>query len=102
MVGGVAIFCRNDWKIKIYDSATNFECLWCSVFGENLEYYIAAVYNEADLIDYLVDTCERIMLSDPNVRIIIGGDVNKLNVTELIIQHSLQKMVKSSTRGERI
>ena len=60
--GGVAIFCRNDWKIKIYDSGTDFECLWCSVFAENSEYYIAAVYNppdpvynETDLIDYLVD-----------------------------------------------
>jgi hypothetical protein len=107
--GGVAIFCRNDWKIKIYDSGTDFECLWCSVFAENSEYYIAAVYNppdpvynETDLIDYLVDTCERIMSSDPNARIIIGGDINKLNVTELITQHSLQQMVKSPTRGERI
>ena len=107
--GGVAIFCRNDWKIIIYDSArSDFECLWCSVFAENSEYYIAAVYNppdpvynEADLIDYLVDTCERIMLSDPNARIIIGGDVNKLNITELITQHSLQQMVKSPTRSER-
>ena len=109
MGGGVAIFCRNDWKIKIYDSETDFECLWCSVFAENSEYYIAAVYNppdpvynETDLIDYLVDTCERIMSSDPNARIIIGGDINKLNVTELITQHSLQQMVKSPTRGERI
>ena len=40
--------------------------------------------------------------SDPNARIIIGGDINKLNVTELITQHSLQQMVKSPTRGERI
>ena len=46
--GGVAIFCRNDWKNKIYDSGTDFECLWCSVFAENLEYYIAAIYNPPD------------------------------------------------------
>ena len=43
-----------------------------------------------------------IMSSDPNTRIIIGGDINKHNVTELITQHSLQQMVKSPTRGERI
>ena len=50
----------------------------------------------------MVDTCERIMLSDPNARIIIGRDVNKLNITELITQHPLQQMVKSPTRSERI
>ena len=107
--GSVAIFCRNDWKIQIYDSGTDFECLWCNVSSENSEYFIAAVYNppdpiynEADLIEYLMDTCEKIMSSDPNARIIIGGDINKLNVMELIVQHSLQQMVKLPTRGERV
>ena len=109
MGGGVAILCKNDWTIKIYHSATDFECLWCSDFVENSDYFIEAVYNppnptynEPDVFDYLTNTCEKIISSDPNARIIIGGDINKLNVTKLIAQHSLQQMVKSPTRGEQI
>lgn len=107
--GGVAIICRSDWKIKIYKFGNDLECLWCKVITPNSEYYIAAVYHppnpvydEMDLLDYMSNTCEQIQISDPNAKIIIAGDINRLNIKDLIIHHSLQQMVKSATRGQRI
>ncbi len=76
--GGVAILCRNDWKINKLDfNNTVFECLWCEIhIKNNNKYYVAAIYNppdptypEPDLLDHLSESCEQILLSDPGARI---------------------------------
>ena len=72
------------------------------------KYYVAAIYNplyptclvEPDLLDYLSDCCEQILISDPGARIIIAGDVNHLRISEFSIQHNLEQLVKKPTRGQ--
>ena len=54
-------------------------------------------YEAKDLTDYLIDSCEQILLRDPNMKIIIAGDINKLNIHELLSQQSLIQMVKTPT-----
>ena len=108
-VGGVAILCRKDWKINKLDyNDTVFECLWCKIqVKEKNKYYVAAIYNppnptylEPDLLDYLSDCCEQILISDPGARIIIAGDVNHLRISEFSRQHNLEQLVKKPTRGQ--
>ena len=42
--GGVAILCRNDWKVKITDSRNPFECLWCTIETPNsLFLYVGSI-----------------------------------------------------------
>ena len=102
---GVSIFCRNDWISISYD----FECLWCEIITVNSEYHVAVVYHppnpayaDVELLDHLSDTCEQILSSKPNVRIIIAGDIYHLNVRDLRSQHNLAQMVRKVTRGHRV
>ena len=59
-------------------------------------------YKDEDLTDYLIDLCEQILLHDPNIKIIIAGDISKLNIHELLSQQSLIQMVKTPTRCNNI
>ncbi len=106
--GGVAILCRNNWKINNLDfNNTVFECLWCEIhINKYNKYYVAAIYNppdptypEPDLLDHLSESCEQILLSDPGARIIIAGDINHLKITDFTRQHNLDQLVKKFTRG---
>ena len=94
--GGVAILCRNDWKIMNVDLDNNFECIWCEIQTMNSSYSVAVeyhppdpTYNESDLLDFLSDYCEKTLSSQPNAKIIIAGDVNRLRVHDFCIQHNL-------------
>ena len=79
-----------------------------SVYG--LKYllgYLAAVYhppepqyNADNLIDFLANTCNDILVSDPNSKLIICGDLNQLRYKDLLLQNSLFQMVRSPTRQD--
>ena len=80
--GGVALICRNDWKIKCLEFENDFECLWSEVFTTNSKYFIASLYHppdtlfvESDLLAHLTETCELILATEPNARIIITGKI---------------------------
>ena len=108
--GGVAILCRNDWRMEnILDVENMFECLWVKIITKNSMFSVAAIYHPPDysydakdLVEYLIDSCEQILLRDPNMNIIIAGDINKLNIHDLLSQQSLIQMVKSPTRCNNI
>jgi len=107
--GGVAIICRDDWKIKCLELENDFECLWSEVFTTNSKYFIASLYHppdpvyaDSDLLAHLTETCELIFAGEPNARIIIAGDINHLNIRDLISQHNLKRLVTKSTRGDKI
>ena len=92
--GGVALICRNDWKIKRLEFENDFECLWSEVFTTNSKYFIASLYHppdpvyaESDILAHLTETCE---LIEPNARIIIAGDINHLNIRDIMFQHNLK------------
>ena len=109
--GGVAILCRNDWRMEIIPEAENiFECIWMKIMTKNSTFSVASIYHPPsdysydakDFIDYLIDSCERILLRDPNMNIIIAGDINKLNIYDLLSQQALTQMVKAPTRCNNI
>jgi hypothetical protein len=60
------------------------------------------IYNESDLLDFLSEYCEKILLLQPNAKIIIAGDVNQLRVYDFCVQHNLGQVVRKPTRGARI
>ena len=43
--GGVAINCRNDWKVKVLNVTDRlvFESVWCKIATTNSEYYAARI-----------------------------------------------------------
>ena len=99
--GEVVIFCRNDWKIKRLDLQNDLERLWCEIITVNSEYHVAVVYHHpnppnVELLDHLSDSCEQILSSKPNERIIIVGDINQLTVQDLMSQHNLAQMYEKS------
>jgi exonuclease III len=110
--GGVAILCRNDWRMEnvILEVENMFECIWMKIMIKNSVFSVAAIYHPQgdysydakDLIDYLIDSCEQISLRDPNMNIIIAADINKLNIHDLLSQQSLIQMVKTTTRCNNI
>ncbi len=59
-------------------------------------------YNADDLIDFLTESCEQLLSTLPNTKLIIAGDLNKLNICSLLNQLSLFQMVKTPTRGANI
>ncbi len=86
-----------------------FECLWVKITTENSSFNVAAVYhppdhtyNADDLIEFVMDSCEQLLSENPNTKIIITGDINRLNIRDLLNQLSFAQLVKSSTRGNNI
>ena len=108
--GGVAVICRNDWKLeRLHGFQNPYECLWAKISTPNSEYYVAAVYHppsseylSGDFPDFLIDAVERLLSSTPNARLIIAGDVNQLDLNCLLNQHSLAQIVKIPTRDRTL
>ena len=106
---GVAIICRNDWKCKLLNFQNNLECIWCEIKTANIKYYAASlyhppepVYEEGELLTNLSEGIEQILQWESNARIIIAGDVNMLNINDIICQHNMEQMVKKPTRGQKV
>ena len=78
--GGVAIVCRNDRKMEPLPNLINdFECLWGKITSPNCMFYVATIYhppdhtyNPDDLIEFLSDSCEQLLLTARNTKIIIA------------------------------
>ena len=70
--------------------------MWVSVC-----YQPDPIYEATDLLEFLSDSCDQILLDDPIANIIIAGDINKLNIQELIHHYCLHQIVKASTRETR-
>ena len=109
--GGVAVICRKDWKIKAINAngQFEFETLWCKITTPNSEFFAASVYHPpdpiyepADLLNFLSETCDQILHDDPNAKIVIAGDINQLQTKDPRQQHGLHQMVKVPTRRDKI
>jgi hypothetical protein len=78
--GGVAVLCRNDWKIQeISNLCSEFECLWTKIETLISQFFLATVYlppnseyHQHDLIEFLIDSCEGLLLTNPNSKLIIA------------------------------
>ena len=62
-----------------------FECIWVKIITKNSVFNVATIYHplrdcgykDKDLTDYLIDSCEQILLRDLNMKIIFTEDINK-------------------------
>ena len=75
----------------------------------NQDYFVASVYHpptfdyhETAFIDFLVNSCESILTTSPNARLIIAGDINKLDLKSLTQQSGLSQLVKTPTKNDSI
>ena len=93
--GGVAIACRNDWKIKrihIPSNNNNFECLWSEIRPTSTQVIYSGVvyhppdpvYNPDELTGHLSDGLEYLMTNNPGCRVILAGDINQLKLNTLM------------------
>ena len=107
--GGVCILCRNDWKMERLELSSNaYECLWakitCGIGGQpfwvaSLYHPPQSTYDETGLIEFLINSCDEILSSSPGAEIIIAGDLNQLNLQNIMLHTDLSQMVKVPTRG---
>ena len=103
---GVAVFSRHDWKLEILEEFSNpYECLWTKITTSNSIFYLSAIYHPPspeyhpdDLLDFLMDSCERLLSLAPNAKLIIAGDINQLAIKTLLNYHSLVQIVNLQTR----
>ena len=84
-------------------------CAWVKISTTNQGYFVASVYHpptfdyyETGFIEFLINSCESILATSPNARLIIAGDINKLDLKFLTQQSGLLQLVKTSTRNDSI
>lgn len=101
--GGGVVICRNDWKLKCFNIVHHLECIWCEIIIVNT--VSAAVYHPSDpvypdveFVDHVSERCEQVLSLDPNGEIVIAGNINQLNIKDLISQHVLYQTVKREQR----
>ena len=97
---GVAILCRDDWKVKNLDFDNNLECVWCEIVTLNTKYYVASVYHppdpiypETELLNHLSETIEQILYPVPNARIIIGYNYSCIGHRIKNLFYSFRQMI---------
>ena len=59
-------------------------------------------YNETDLIDYLQDITDDFLHENPDGVVVLGGDLNKLNIDILATKLRFDASVNFPTRGNHI
>lgn len=113
--GGVCLYVKNSINSKelkdLEDPSRNTEVLWSELKPRRLlrgfsRIIIGVVYHppSADdnyMINYLLDTLGKIECSYPNAGIIITGDFNRLDISQIINHYNLKQLVNFPTRGER-
>ena len=111
--GGVALFISDNIPFKRRQDLENpaFECMWVWLRPHRLQRPIsviitAVVYCPPDksaqdwrnLVTYLSDAIEIIRFRYPDCGIVILGDFNGLDTSDLLSSHGLKKLVSNPTR----
>ena len=112
--GGACMYIRNTGKFEVlrdFEDPDSAEVLWVKIFPQRLPrgyscVVIGVLYHppSADdnhLINYLMHSLSRVECSIPNAGVILAGDFNRADVSQLLTQFRLSQMVKFETRGER-
>lgn len=113
--GGVCIYIKNSISFENLiqlEDPNGIEVLWCKLNPCRLPrgfscLIVGVVYhppsaNTEYMINHLLETMEKIESYFPNAGIIITGDFNRLDISQLVSHYNLKQLVKFSTRGERI
>ena len=112
--GGVCMYVKSTIPFSIleeYEKDNHIEVLWCNLRPKRLprgfsHLIVGTLYHppaadDVQMTNYLIDTLSKIESSMPNAAIILAGDFNRLNITQLTSQFRLKQLVKFYTRGER-
>ena len=93
----------------MYVATSTNVCAWVKISTTNQGYFVPSVYHpptfdyyETGFIEFLINSCESILATSPNARLIIAGDINKLDLKFLTQQSGLSQLVKTPTRNDSI
>lgn len=115
--GGVCAFASNKIPCKRRSDLENpeYECMWLWLRPYRLPrplsgILVAVLYcppdtcasKQRDFVQYLIETTDGVRDVFPDCRLVILGDYNNLDVSDLLNQHNLDQVVKDSTRGSAI
>ena len=115
--GGVCVFIADNIPCKRRTDLedTSHECLWLWICPHRLPrpysgILLGAVYNppgrsmqeQRNLSDFIVQTLDSIRNSSPNCAVIILGDFNDLDFSDIVSCHNLKQVVQCPTRGNNI
>ena len=111
--GGVALFISDNIPFKRRQDLENpaFECMWVWLRPHRLQRPLsgiitAVVYcrpdksaqDRRDLVTYLSDTIDIILFRCPDYGIVIIGDFNGRDTSDLLSSHGLKQLVSNTTR----
>ena len=110
--GGVALFIRSDYSVSNYappNDNRSYELLWTEISTGNSHIFLGAlyhpptpIYSTKDFTKFIDDSVEAILTSHPSSIVIIAGDMNGLDVPDLMTKTGLTDLVKVPTRGPNI
>ena len=109
--GGVAIYVSERYNASVYSNFNHpcldsFEIIWVKIHTNNSLAFVGALYHPprptydvSDLLDFIERAIEHISNDSPEALIIVGGDVNQLPETDLLVRTGLASIVHQPTRG---
>jgi hypothetical protein len=112
--GGVAVYARSELSISeivFANDVRDFELLWTKISAAAVQRitFVGAlyhppkpIYNTNLLMDYIESTVEHLVSDAPGSLVILAGDLNSLNLTELQERTGLTDLVSEPTRGPNI
>jgi Reverse transcriptase (RNA-dependent DNA polymerase) len=110
--GGVAILVRDEFpatEFNVAEDERNIELLWVRITHPGGAIYVGAlyhpprpIYEKSILLARLERSVETISLTEPGAVIILGGDLNALEESEVIGATGLIPLVHQPTRGNNI
>ncbi|XP_068724215.1 uncharacterized protein [Montipora capricornis] len=106
--GGIAIYTRSNLKVTNVYRAKLYEllCLKLRLPPEHnmlvcgLYHPPKFNYKECDLMDHVIEILDNELEQDPHITIVLGGDLNRLNLSRLETISGLRPLVDFPTRGE--
>ena len=109
-VDGVAVFIRNSANLQILDVKETFECIYITMqLPSDNKMMMCGLYHPAkpryiedDLISYLTDISDLFLDGSPDGTVMIGGDLNNMNLDKLSALSGLTALVDFPTKGTSI
>ena len=62
----------------------------------------ATAQKQKDLVEYMIGSVDLIRSVHPDCGIVISGDINCLDITDILANHNLKQVVQDPTRGNNI
>src|SRR6218665_2347253 len=110
--GGVAIYAKHQLSASICTitgDRLEFELLWLRVDVEGVTAFVGALYHPptpiypvADLMDHIEASLDELLAKYDGARVVLGGDLNKLNISDLSARTGLIPLVHVPTRQNKI